>query len=118
MWCFFFLFQTVLYTLVGSPPGTDFFTLSSTGQISVSKDLNTDPARLLSYQVSQSIGQLVNRSVSQSNPADPVLQLLATSKNKAETVQSASLSVTCDLDSGYWRKAAFPEMHPRAVVVF
>ena len=60
---FFFLFQTVLYTLVGSPPGTDFFTLSSTGQISVSKDLNTDPARLLSYQVSQSIGQSVSQSV-------------------------------------------------------
>ena len=110
---FFFLFQTVLYTLVGSPPGTDFFTLSSTGQISVSKDLNTDPARLLSYQVSQSIGQ----SVSQSNPADPVLQLLPTSKNKAETVQSTPLSDTCGLESGHWRKAAFPEMQLRAVVV-
>ena len=60
---FFFLFQTVLYTLVGSPPGTDFFTLSSTGQISVSKDLNTDPARLLSYQVSQSIGQSVSQTL-------------------------------------------------------
>ena len=65
MWCFFSLFQTVQYTLVGSPPGTDFFTLSSTGQISVSKDLNTDPARLLSYQVSQSISQSVSQSVSQ-----------------------------------------------------
>ena len=49
------LLQTVDYTLVGSPPGTNFFTMSNSGQITISADLNTDLARLLSYRVSRDL---------------------------------------------------------------
>ncbi|KAK7113021.1 hypothetical protein V1264_012386 [Littorina saxatilis] len=46
---------SISYEVVGSPPGDSFFRMTSTGVITVSADLRTDPAKLQNYQVSNAV---------------------------------------------------------------
>lgn len=45
----------IQYTLMGNPPGTDFFAVNQgTGDITIKNDLRTDPLALTAYTVSLS----------------------------------------------------------------
>ena len=76
----------MVYTLVGSRPGTDYFSMTNAGQISISRDLNTDPARLLSYQVSQILLTLLS------------IRLLTAKRSKAKEMQYTLLTDSLRLE--------------------